>query len=121
MKQLITFCRDTEALIAELQEKHPSFLNESDGEISFLVTKTNTLRNGLLTLSNVVPKTFEQEEILRSLTSIEVLGTFDEIEADAVKLAKFKEVYDFTIDLDGFDEDGVAIKIPQIMRWRVHA
>ena len=121
MKQLITRCDSIPSLISELREKYPTRIQDNeDGTVSFVVTKTNTLYNGLLSLSNVLVKNTLDEEMLRSLTSLEVLGTFDEIEADAVLDAKFKEVFDYTVLKDSVDEDGNAIQVAQSMRWCIH-
>lgn len=122
MKQLITKCDNIQALIDELRANHPTRIQDNeDGTVSFIVTKTNTIYNGAKSLSNVLAKNTIDEEMLRSLTSLEVLGTFDEIEADAVLDAKFKEVFDYTVLKDSVDEDGNAIQVAQNMRWCIHA
>ena len=119
MKQLITKCDNIQALIAELRANHPTRIQDNeDGTVSFIVTKTNTIYNGAKSLSNVLAKSEEDELMLRSLTSLDVLGTFDEIEADPILLAKFKEVFDYTVST-GTDENGVEI-FPN-MRWCIHA
>lgn len=115
------YCSDTTALATELLANHPKYIGGDEVEgYTFKITKNPTKRNGDLTLALVVANDGEKMEVLQDLHDkgiINILGTIDEVNADAEKLAIFKSVYDFTIPIDSVDEDGNAIQIEQNQEW----
>ena len=96
MKDLIVFCPDTTVMVKELREKFPELLSEEDLENPvFVINKTPTKRNGKETLSLVRCRDGDKgepmtEEMLRGLESVQVLGTWEEVKANA----KAKTIYD---------------------------
>ena len=94
MYDILIFCPDTEALIAELQEKFPDRIsvNEDSGEVSYLITKTPTVRNGNETLS-LVRVSDEDLVDMQGLINLTVLGTYDEVFADPFLQDTYDRVY----------------------------
>ena len=106
MKDVLTYCPDTTALIAELQEKFPDRINidEETGEASFILTKTPTVRNGDETLALVRVSDGDLLD-MQGLTNLTVLGTYDEVFGDAEKKAIYDRVYPRTpIELEGSEQ-----------------
>ena len=99
MRDVIVYCRDTAALVAELREQLPERLSEEDeGNPVFILDKTPTVRNGDETLSLVRcrdgdPGEPDTEVQLNSLESVTVLGTWEEVKADPTKKAIYDRVY----------------------------
>ena len=75
MIDLIVYCPDTAALVAELRAKFPERLNEEDGDNPrFLVDKTPTRREGGATLALVRCREGDgTEDVLRALEADKVL------------------------------------------------
>jgi hypothetical protein len=109
MKDLITFAPNIPALIAELEQVAPQYIvtDEVTGEKTFTVWHTPIVKNenGSLALSRV---TADGEALIASMTSIKSLGTYDEMFADPVALAKYKLVYPYDVPVEYTDEDGVV-------------
>ena len=94
MTDYITHCTDTAALVTELLEKAPHFVNvDEQGSASFLVSKTPTVRNGAETLALVRDIDGSLFEASKALTTLTVLGTYDEVFADPAKKAIYDRVY----------------------------
>ena len=92
-KDVIVFCPDTVALVAELRDKHPDRLGEMDPENPiFIVDKTPTVRNGLETIA-LVRADSKTLSVLESMASVQVLGTYEEIAADPDAQAIYARVY----------------------------
>jgi len=71
---LITYCSDTVALLAELEAKFPDkVVKDSAGNSAWAVTKTPTVRNGVETLSIVRVNSAELADI-KTLTSLKILA-----------------------------------------------
>lgn len=106
MKQVLTYTADTTALLAEVEEKYPRLVTTNeDGSKNIRFHKLNTSRrNGELTL-NVVILTNGMAEVLDSLTTLQVMGTYEEVFADETLTALYKTVHDFTVS-NGVDEEG---------------
>ena len=93
MTDIILFCPDTAALVAELREKFPHRLDEGEPENPrFIVDKTPTVRRGAETLA-LVRADGDLVASLESLASLTVLGTYEDIEADPDKRAIYDRVY----------------------------
>jgi hypothetical protein len=94
MMDFITYCNDVPVLISELQEKAPQFiLIDENGNALFLVDKTMTIRNGNETLS-LIRGNNSIISLCAELTSISVLGSYDDVFNDPEKLAIYNRVYD---------------------------
>jgi len=106
---IITYCPDTAALIAELQAVAPSFLciDEELGSTFFLVSKTPTVRNGNETMALVRDLNGGLIKTAKKLKHLTVLGTYDEVFADPAKREIYNRVYDQTpvvyLDPDGIE------------------
>lgn len=94
MNDILTYCPDTTALVAELQEKFPDriYVDEDTGEVSYIVTKTPTIRNGNETLSLVRVSDSDLAD-MQSLDSLSVLGTYEEVFADPFLKDTYNRVY----------------------------
>ena len=94
-KDVVTYVEDVSIFVIEITEKFPERLSE-DGK--FLVTKIPTVKHTSGTKSLCLVRCMTEQELtdLSSLTSLEVLGTYDEVFADPIKLAKYDSIYDRT-------------------------
>jgi hypothetical protein len=120
---LISYCPDTAALAAELSEKLPAYLtlDEATGQPVFLVDKTPTVRNGAETLALL---RLSQEEVERleaaQLSTLTVLGTYEDVFADPAKRAVYDRVYDQR-PVTVVDENGVETLVSPPERFGVFA
>ena len=75
MYDIITYCADTAALMAEVAQVAPDRLikDEQGNPIGFAIDKTPTIRNGAETLS-VVRVNDADLAVLKSLTTIKILA-----------------------------------------------
>jgi hypothetical protein len=75
MRDLITYCDDTTALMAEVEATMPERIQKDDkgNAVGFIIDKTPTVRKGSKTLS-VVRCTAEEAKQLASLKHITVLA-----------------------------------------------
>jgi len=76
--------------------------------VIFLVTKIPTVKHSSGTKSLSLVRCINDQELtdLSSLTHLQVLGTYDEVFSDPIKLAKYDSVYDrssVTIEMDGVE------------------
>ncbi len=110
MTDIITYCIDTAALVAELQEKLPDLIDIKDPENpNFCVDKTPTVRNGNKTLALLLVDDNQLTE-LETLDSLQILGTFEEVFEDPEKKAIYDSVYireHEYIDMDGVTQQGL--------------
>lgn len=87
---VLVHCPDTVKLVRELKKDFPERLSEEDAENPrFLIEKTPTKRNGDETLS-LIQADNATMEMLDSLKSVAVLGTYEEVMADK----KLKAIHD---------------------------
>ncbi|OOZ36105.1 hypothetical protein [Solemya velesiana gill symbiont] len=98
MNDYITYCNNTQALVAELQVKAPELihLDEQTGKATFLVPKTPTVRNGAETLALVRDIDGTLLQLAEQFDHLEVLGTYEEVFADPAKREIYDRVYDQT-------------------------
>ncbi len=115
MIDLLVYCSNTEILVNKVREHYPEKLSEEDSENpQFLVDKTPTKRKGNKTLALVRCRD-GVEEMLRDLasktTTIKVLGTWEEVQADPKAKALYDEVYPRTpvawVDEDGKEHESI--------------
>ena len=85
MIDIITYCVDTEKLLSELKSKYPGLISE-DGK-SFIVDKTQTVRNDKATLA-LLRVDDDLLKKISNLTNLSVLGTYEEI------FSEFESCYD---------------------------
>ena len=86
------FCPDINILISELEER--GFTNDSGNVVFPISNRTSTKNtNNPKTTTLVRCSNYQDEAILRSFTSLEVLGTYDEVFADDEKYAKYSSAY----------------------------
>ena len=120
---VITYCEDTEALVQEVMEKYPKkiFIDEKTGNVTFAIDKTPTVRNGNKTLTLVrCPSAIY--DMLASLESIEILGTYEDVFADEEKHAKYKEVYPYDVPIKYTDpETGEEVEYYRPQKFGVFA
>jgi len=121
MNDIITYCKDTTALLAEVEAVMPERLIYADNPdctqgapVGFAITKTPTKRNGNETLSVVRVTDAELTEI-QALTSIKILATapaYGDLLADLDTVAANAAIYDRVHDqtpIDITDDAGKVI------------
>ena len=83
MNDVLIFCPDTTVLIAELQEIFPDrvHIDEDTEDATYIITKTPTVRNGDETLA-LVRVSDEDLADMQGMTSLTVLGTYEEVFGD---------------------------------------
>lgn len=108
---LLIHCPDTPAFVAELAEKLPARLDLTDPAAPrYLVAKTPTVRSSAGTLALVRFTEAELAELeAAGLTTLQVLGTYDEVFADPAKKAIYDMVYPRT-PITWTDEAGVEYR-----------
>ena len=103
---LITFCPDTAALVAEVRARHPERLDETDPENPrWAVTKTPTVRGEAGTLAVLRVGSHRERRDLEALEALTVLGTWEQVQADPALLAVYDSVHDRT-PVDVLDDEG---------------
>ncbi len=117
MIDLLVYCSNTETLVNKVREHYPEKLSGEDPENPmFLVDKTPTKRNGVKTLALVRCRPDGiTEAMLRDLasktTTIKVLGTWEQVQADPKAKALYDEVYPRTpvtwVDDDGKEHESI--------------
>ncbi len=113
MYDLITFCSDTAALVAELQVKLPNRVSiDEQGNPIFLIDKTPTVRNGNETLALIRLDQQELEELLLAdLQNLTILGTYEQVFADPSKKSIYDRVYP-RLPITVNTEDGEQTFVP---------
>lgn len=95
--------------MTELEEIAQSYINidEETGKKSSRVFTTPVVKNeaGSLALSML---TSEELAILDGMTTIESLGTYEEMFADEEAHNRYKSVYPYHIPIEYVDEEGVT-------------
>ena len=117
MIDLLVYCSNTTTLVNKVREHFPDRLSEEDPDNpEFLVDKTPTKRNGVKTLALVRCRPDGiTEAMLRDLasktTTIKVLGTWEQVQADPKAKALYDEVYPRTpvtwVDDDGKEQESI--------------
>jgi len=85
---LVTYCSDTEALLAEVKEKIPN--REDTGR--FIIEKSPTIRKDNETLA-LIRVNANELALLNQLENLTILGTFGEIFSNPDKKAIYDRVY----------------------------
>lgn len=101
MIDIITYVQDSQALIAELQEKFPELVSKPDLDNGdpggkFLVTKTPTVRNAAGESLSLVRGDDALLDVATQLENLTALGTYEEVFNDPDLLAIYDRVYDRT-------------------------
>ena len=114
MIDIITHCEDTAALVTELQIKLPKYILVNDGVPTFLVDKTPTVRNGTETLALIRLTDAKYNELLSAeLETLTLLGSFEEVFADAAKKEIYDRVYVQTITTNDPEGNPITIQLPE--------
>lgn len=115
MIDIITHTTDTAALVAELQEKLPAYINiDADGNPIFLVDKTPTVRNGTETLSLLRLSDEKYSELLSAnLQNLTILGSFEEVFANPDLKEIYDRVYPRTFETLNFEGNTITITKPE--------
>jgi len=101
MIDIITYVPDSKALITELQEKFPDLVSQPDPEIGeggdkFIATKTPTVKNKSGESITLMRVDSEMLAVLEALSSLVILGTYEDIFATPKLLTIYDSVYDRT-------------------------
>ena len=108
---VITYVADTVAFINELESIAPSYVitDEETGNKSWTIQHTPIVKNenGSLAMSILSDS---ELELINSMTTIQSLGTYEELFADEAKHGIYKSVYPYDIALSYVDEDGNTVE-----------
>ena len=110
---ILTYCPDTDVLVAELLEKFPTRIDMEDPENpTFIINKSmSTKRNGSETVTLIRAFTQDMTD-LESMDSLTILGTYEQVFADPDKRAIYDRVYPQTpVEIDD-GEGGVSVYTP---------
>ncbi len=90
---VVTYCKDTELLTLEIEEKFPKRLNkENPNSPKFIIQKSPVVRNGSETLA-LVRANVKSLAILNQLEHLQVLGTYADIFSNADKLEIYNRIF----------------------------
>lgn len=106
MNKVITYTTDIPAFMAELEAMAPTYvITDEDGNKTSTIGTTPVVKNenGSLALSMVSD---DELAFLAAMTTIESLGTYEEMFANPDALAKYKSVYPYDVPVTYTDEDG---------------
>ncbi len=114
MNDLISYCPDIEKLRKELKDK--GYVDEDDNPVFPLMNHTpiqEANKPETITLIRCVNQA--DCDVLNSFTSLEVLGTYDEVFADPDKYAKYSSAYphDETTETDPDTGETTTITPPK--------
>jgi hypothetical protein len=108
---VITYCADTKAFIDELEQLAPSYIitDEESGNKSWTIQTTPIIKsdNGTLAMSIL---TDDELVFIGSMTTIQSLGTYEELFANEEAHALYKSVYPYYVPLSYVDEDGNTVE-----------
>lgn len=108
MNKIITYVADISAFKEELEQLAPQYteINEETGVKSSKLLITPTVKNeaGSLNLSLLSDS---ELELLITMTTVEVLGTYSQLFANEASLARYKSVYPYDTPTILTDEAGV--------------
>jgi hypothetical protein len=106
MNYVITYCKDTKVFMDELPESYK--VKDADGNvIGWAIQTTPVIKNenGSLALSIL---TDNDLAFIKTMKSIQSLGTYDELFADKEALAIYKSVYPYDVPVSYVDMDGTT-------------
>ena len=105
---VITLVTDTKAFVEEVAIKFPSYIEYADdGSINGVnITHTPQVKNENMSLAYSM-LTVEQIAEIRTLTTVKILGTYEEMFANEENLALYKSVYPYDIPIIYQDEEDV--------------
>lgn len=111
MNYVITYCADTKIFMDELEQLAPSYIviDEESGKKSCTIQTTPIVKSehGTLAMSIL---TDDELVFIQSLTTIQSLGTYDELFADEEAHAIYKSVYPYDVALSYVDMDGNTVE-----------
>lgn len=106
MNYVITYCKDTKAFMDELPDSYKA--KDMDGVVTGWTIQTSPVvknENGSLAMSIL---TDEELEFVKTMKSIQSLGTYDELFANDEALTIYKSVYPYDIPVSYVDMDGTT-------------
>jgi hypothetical protein len=104
MNYVITYCKDTKAFMDELPDSYK--VKDGEGNVTGWNVQTTPViknENGSLALSIL---TDEELAFVKTMKSIQVLGTYEELFANDKALAIYKSVYPYDVPISYKDMDG---------------
>lgn len=110
LNYVITYCQSTEEFIKELELLAPQYIVlDEDGKKSWIIQTTPLVKNinGSLAMSIL---TDEELVFISTMTTIQSLGTYDELFANSESLAIYKSVYPYDVPLSYINENGNMVE-----------
>ena len=105
---VITYVEDTTKFIEELEQLAPQYIviDEETGKKSWTIQTTPVVKsdNGTLAMSILGA---QELEFIESMTTIQNLGTYEQLFANEESHALYKSIYPYDEPLVYTDEDGV--------------
>lgn len=106
---VITHAQDTQAFIAELEALAPTYVitDEETNDKRWTINHTPIVKNenGSLALSIL---TNDELIFIDQMTTMQSLGTYDELFLNDTNHAIYKSVYPYGVPIEYIDEDGVT-------------
>jgi hypothetical protein len=106
---VITFVKDSQEFIAELEQMAPSYVitDEETGKKSWTIQTTPVVKNENGSLAMCI---LSDDELvfIDSMTTIKSLGTYEELFANEEAHSLYKSVYPYDVALSYVDEDGTT-------------
>jgi len=111
LNYVITFVKDSQEFINELEQMAPSYVitDEEIDKKSWTIQHTPVVKNenGSLAMSILSD---DELVFIQSMTTIESLGTYEELFANEEAHALYKSVYPYDVPLSYVDEEGTTIE-----------
>ena len=109
LNYVITYCKNTDTFIKELELLAPQYIVVEDGKKSWIIQTTPIVKNanGSLAMSIL---TDEELLFIGSMSTIQSLGTYEELFANPEALTLYKSVYPYDVPLNSIDTDGNQIE-----------
>lgn len=109
MNKVITHVQDTQAFLKELEALAPHYvyIEEGTNEKKWVIQHTPIVKNenGSLALSLLND---EQLEFVVTMTTINNLGTYEELFANIANHVLYKSVYPYDVPIEYVDEEGIT-------------
>ena len=108
---VITFVKDSQEFITELEQMAPSYVitDEETGKKSWTIQHTPVVKNenGSLAMSILSD---DELVFIQSMTTIKSLGTYEELFDNEEAHALYKSVYPYDVALSYEDEEGNTVE-----------
>lgn len=106
--KVITFVTNTKDFIGELEQVAPQYIitDEETGKKSWTIQTTPVVKSDVGTLAMSILDV-QELEFIESMTTIQNLGTYEQLFANEASHSLYKSVYPYTEELFYEDDDGV--------------